>query len=307
MARPIDDKMYLTKPPKITPRAEKGKTGYDAIMSYRKNRVELLYPDYDFVDWEIYDWGRRNSDLFYPILSKKTPPNKSSGGSSGGGNYGGGTSTQERNYKWWEGYSVEGAPPWWKGFVTDDPSPEAQYLMVINSMIPYMSPEDQRYMGDYISRFSIKNSPFGVYNEPASQDTNRIPTVPKLEQTSDIQNTFLSKERARKMLDTLEKMRKAANLPEDKVGAGFRLFKSVAQDLNAFGASEGSGMTRANYLKYQSAIDQKLGETQAGDAQGFGEALRAVASPFFSAGRLFPVTRDETGRYHFSTQNPRWR
>lgn len=250
-------------------------------------------------------------DVYYAWDNKKPSGSNSGknigGRSSGGGNYGGGTGGQERNYKWWEGYSVEGAPSWWRGFVTDDPSPEAQYLMIINSMIPFMSPEDQRYMGDYISRFSLKNSPFGIYNEPASQDISRIPTVPKLEQTSDIQNAFLSKERARKMLDTLEKMRKAANLPEDKVGAGFRLFKSVAQDLNAFGASEGSGMTRANYLKYQSAIDQKLGETQAGDAQGFGEALRAVASPFFSAGRLFPVTRDETGRYHFSTQNPRWR
>ena len=221
---------------------------------------------------------------------------------SGGRQVDSSTGEERPEYKWWVGYQVDGAPSWWRGLVTDDPSPEAQYAMLINSMIPFMSPEDQRYMGDYLSRL-LPATPFKDYQPETSEDVSRIPAPPQMDSQS---NAYFSANRGRQMAETLEKMRQAAKLPEDKVGAGFRFLKSLAKDIETFGAREGEGITRSNLQKLFSSFDQKLAETQAGELQGFGELGRAVTNPFFSAGKLVNVFKDEQGNYRFGKQNPMW-
>lgn len=236
-----------------------------------------------------------------PIQFPKTTPKPSSAKSSGGSR--GGTadsSTEEKTTRWWVGYSVDGAPSWWKGLVTDDRSPEAMYAMLINSMIPYMSPEDQRYMGDYLSRFLPEH--FGDYKASA-EDTSRIPAPPQLDEQS---KTYFSAQRGKSMAETLEKMRVASGLPEDKVGAGYRFLKSLAKDIEVFGSGEGEGITRSKLARLYSSFDQKIGETQAGELQGYGELARAIANPFFSAGKLVGIQKDEQGNYRFQSRNPRW-
>lgn len=228
----------------------------------------------------------------------KSVPRSSKATSSRGG--AADSSAEEKSTRWWVGYSVENAPSWWKGLVTDDRSPEAMYAMLINSMIPYMSPEDQRYMGDYLSRLFPEH--FGDYKASA-EDTSRIPAPPDMDAQS---KTYFSAQRGKSMADTLEKMRVASGLPEDKVGAGYRFLKSLAKDIEVFGSGENEGITRSNLARLYSSFDQKIGETQAGELQGYGEVARAIANPFFSAGKLVGIQKDEQGNYRFQSRNPRW-
>jgi len=90
-----------------------------------------------------------------PVYSKSiynTPPEDSGGG--GGGYYyggGGGGGTGGRKVKYSPTYTMEGAPSWWMGMTPTALTGESAYFSLMNAMIPYMSPEDQRSTATYLS------------------------------------------------------------------------------------------------------------------------------------------------------------
>jgi hypothetical protein len=113
------------------------------------------------------------------------------GGSRGGG--GGG-----KRLRWNQaGYTGEGAPSWWKGILPNKFSATTEYATIYNSMIPYLSPEDQRIAAQHLSSLKLKKSGFETY-DPEVNTFGDIPT----EVTSDITEKFTSSDRARNALQT---------------------------------------------------------------------------------------------------------
>ena len=92
-----------------------------------------------------------------PSLSKTfgTSIYDQSGAGGGGGGYyyggGGGGGTGGRKVKYTPTYTMEGAPSWWMGMTPTALTGESAYFSLMNAMIPYMSPEDQRSTATYLS------------------------------------------------------------------------------------------------------------------------------------------------------------
>lgn len=74
-----------------------------------------------------------------------------------------------------------------------------------------------------------------------------------------------------------------------------------------FGKKEGYNMpTRADIVKMYSAFDPMLSETSGQQLGAYGEVARSLAQPFFGAGKLVNVGRDEQGNWKFTGQNKSW-
>lgn len=280
---------------------------------------------YDQAYWDAIKAREQSFKRWYEQLQQAFPPSQyqiilgGRGGydtkvrrlDSGGGSGGGGGAPQPVKITWKAAYTIEGAPSWWKGLVPSTNTPEAEYAMLINAMIPFMSPEDQVYMGSYLAR--LFPDAFGDYEKTMREQT-KIPSPPQLRTdvtTNPATGEFnpydiFQSSRGSKMADALERMRSAAGIAPDKMGAGYRFLHSLARDIEVYGARAGENITRANLAKLYGQFDQKLGETQAGALQGYGELARAIVNPFFSAGKAFQVMKDESGNYRFGYRNPRW-
>lgn len=282
---------------------------------------------YDQAYWDAIKAREQSFKRWYEQLQQQFPPSQYQivlggrggyntavyklGNTGGGGAATTGGSSQPEKVTWRSAYSIEGAPSWWKGLVPSTNTPEAEYAMLINAMIPFMSPEDQLYMGSYLAR--LFPDAFGDYEKTMREQT-KVPTPPQLRTdvtTSPATGEFnpydiFQSTRGTKMLEALERMRSAAGLSPDKMGAGYRFLSSLARDIEAYGSKEGEYITRANLAKLYGQFDQKLGETQAGALQGYGELARAIVNPFFSAGKAFQVMKDESGQYRFGYRNPKW-
>lgn len=283
---------------------------------------------YDQAYWDAIKAREQSFKRWYEQLQQQFPPSQykitlgGRGGydttitrldNTGGGSKttSGGGSSQPEKVTWRAAYSIEGAPSWWKGLVPSKNTPEAEYAMLINAMLPFMSPEDQLYMGSYLAR--LFPDAFGEY-ETTMRQLTKVPKPPQLApDVTTNPNTgefnpydIFQASRGTKMLDALERMRSAAGLSPDKMGAGYRFLSSLARDIEAYGAKAGENITRANLASLYGQFDQKLGETQAGALQGYGELARAIVNPFFSAGKAFQVMKDESGQYRFGYRNPKW-
>jgi len=110
---------------------------------------------------------------------------------------GGGPSTEEIN--WGEGYEVPGAPEWWVGLTPDQETEQSSYASMVNAMIPFMSPEDQRTAAASLALMYPDD--FGIYN-PENIEFGTIPD----EVTGEIRNLYLSSNRAERGLDSLSRM-----------------------------------------------------------------------------------------------------
>lgn len=283
---------------------------------------------YDQAYWDAIKAREQSFKNWYQQLQQQFPPSQYRIVLGGRGGYdtavyrrdntwgggeaaAGGGSPQPEKVTWRSAYSIDGAPSWWKGLVPSTSTPEAEYAMLINAMIPFMAPEDQLYMGSYLAR--LFPDAFGDYEKTMREQT-KVPTPPQLRTdvtTSPATGEFnpydiFRSSRGTKMLEALERMRSAAGLSPDKMGAGYRFLSSLARDIEAYGSKAGENVTRANLAKLYGQFDQKLGETQAGALQGYGELARAIVNPFFSAGKAFHVMKDESGQYRFGYRNPRW-
>lgn len=215
-------------------------------------------------------------------------------------NYGGGEAQSTPKVTWNSNYSIEGAPTWWKGVTPSTLNPDTEFASILNTLIPFLSVEDQRQMATSLSTlfpdaFSDYSPEKTNYDQPASTITNLT------------EQYMLSQKRATDVLSGLDKMREATGKSETDFGPGYSYVRNLAQTIKDFGAKEGQNTpTRRQILNMYSALDPMLAEAQGERLGAYGEAARVLTQPFFGAGKLVNVSKDDKGNYVFGKENKAW-
>lgn len=223
----------------------------------------------------------------------------------GGGYYYGGSSPQPQPsapppLTWAEKYQLEGAPTWWKGMVASQHTPETEFATIMNTLIPYLSTEDQRQFASSLSR--LFPDAFGHYSPEKSDLGNPSATV-----TPEQEQYFLSQKRAQDILGAMDKMKEATGKGDKDFGPGYEYVRQLAATMKDFGAREGYARpTRSQTIKLYSAFDPMLAEGKGEKLGAYGEMARSLAQPFFGAGSLIPVQKDQAGNWIFGENNKKW-
>lgn len=230
--------------------------------------------------------------------------NQNTGG-GGGSYYGSAPQPQVSNPEpppltWSEKYQLEGAPTWWKGMVASQHTPETEFATIMNTLIPYLSTEDQRQFASSLSR--LFPDAFGHYS-PEKSDLG----TPKGMITPEQEQYFLSQKRAQDILGAMDKMKEATGKSDKDFGPGYEYVRQLAATMKDFGAREGYARpTRSQVVKLYSAFDPMLAEGKGEKLGAYGEMARSLAQPFFGAGSLIPVQKDQAGNWIFGENNKKW-
>lgn len=230
-----------------------------------------------------------------------------SGTGTGGGDGGGvgGPAPSPSGLQWEETYSVEGAPDWWKGLTPSQMTPQTEIATLINNMIPFMSPEDQRTAAQNLAR--QYPDAFGHYS-PLVEDfpvPSEVPTA--------LRQRFQSSDRAQQALEALTNMAQSINRTPDDFGPGYGFLEQILDVLQDFGgggeffgdAPTLEGQTRLERQQMRAALDPLLAETKGQALSSFGPLAQMLSSPFFSSEPLAPQTETIAGNVIPGRPNPR--
>lgn len=206
---------------------------------------------------------------------------------------------------WDQKYSVAGAPSWWKGLVPSQLDPNTEYLMLLNSLIPFMSPEDQRTAASNIARTGASSggSTFDAFRsyDPAN---NPLPTAPIPDQMAgDIRNQFTGQDRANSILGTLNQLATIMGKSQTDFGPGYSYLRDLAATERDYGGTQAAPQTRRQYLQEVSALDPLLAESKGQALSAYGPAAQMLTQPFFSGGPLRNATKLQGGGYDFGAAN----
>ena len=237
----------------------------------------------------------------------------------GSGGVGAGGGDGEVDVKWSVGYTLDGAPDWWKGYTPDQVTPMSSYAAAVNAMIPFLSPEDQRTVASSLSR--LYPDAFGGY-DPQSQG---FPVPPTL--TGEDRTKYLSASRGMGAEYALDLLGRA--MGDKDLGEGYEFLSDLANALSNFGAEgdygvtggtwgdgnyygfpdmdelRDGGMTRLGHRQMMSAIDPLLAETQGEQLGAYAAIARMLSMPFFSGGTLMPQTQNIDGTVRYGYRNPK--
>lgn len=202
----------------------------------------------------------------------------------------------------WGKYNLDNAPEWWKGRASGS-SADRQFASVMNALIPFMSPEDQRTAASTLSRMFKQ---FESYNPLTNQGLT--PPVPS-EITDATKDPYESRQRAMQMLDAIQRMGKAGKIKTgtgQKVPAGVAWLQQIAdvlQDFGIGGATE--NLTSAQVQQLRAALDPLLAEGKGSGSKvsQYAEIARMITEPFFSAGQLWPTSQGAGGQFVYGTPN----
>lgn len=204
---------------------------------------------------------------------------------------GGGGPPKPPPLTWANKYTVEGAPSWWRGMVPSRLNAQTEYATILNSLVPYMSPEDQRYTASVLYR--LYPAGFGK-----TYDAERTPMeAPPAKLTTEERREMVSADRANQMLATLSKVRKLGGAKG--AGPGYKFLRQVATAQRDFGAKEGEGQTRQQYSQMAGALDPLIAETKGEKLSAFSELTRMITQPFYTAGKVTPTSELENGKTVF--------
>lgn len=211
------------------------------------------------------------------------------GGSKSGGKF------------WSEGYSIEGAPDWWKGLIPTGTSANSIYAAVANSMIPFMSSEDQQAIAQnlYLNYNKSKSKPFAGYSaEVADFGT------PATQITPEITKQFTSSERARnalKALDTLAGSASDSYRRRMRKNAGYKTLRQILSVMENYGGTDRNRQTRAEYSQLQTALSPLVSSLKNTQYEALASAL---TTPTFTAGNVVQISKNsDTGQYTFGVGN----
>jgi len=211
---------------------------------------------------------------------------------------------------WKDTYSTAGAQPGWRGMTPNKLNKTTQFYAMLNAMIPFLSPEDQRSIGTALSRYNYKyedkeGTHFSAPFKHLDPNKMNYPTPPS-ELTTQQRTYYTSAERARQAQLNLERMANSmgvkVNDRDRKLGPGYVYLKQVTKVLQDFGAPGSSGQTRRQQLQLLGQLDTLLKEGQGGALAQYGSIAARMAQPFFSARQLVPVQQAD-GTYKFGTYN----
>ena len=200
-------------------------------------------------------------------------------------------------------YDVPGGnkPSWWVNLQPADPTdaerPDVQYLMSLNSTIPYLSPEDQRNAAAQL--YTMAADAFSYYKPekigaviPHTADTIRMSAQPGL--TSIDTEYFASQRRAKDVMKALSNMREATVQGNRwKLGPGYTWLQQLVGALSSYGGQgpeERQSKTQRAALLGQ--LDPLLGMGQGAEIGPYANIGRMLTSPFFSQAVLGSTKRN---------------
>jgi hypothetical protein len=228
------------------------------------------------------------------------------------------------------------APAWWKALVPENASDaeraDVQALMMLNTLIPYMSPEDQRRAALQLyaaGAGSGEGTTFADFYDPDDIKTSKIPVSKLTALFSKKKNLevvdedyYASKKRAKGMMDILSQMREKTTGERGLLGPGYSWLQSIIGAIGEFAPERGEWVgggrgakrrwkkfegpqhqTRAQRLALRGMLDPLLAQAQSGALGPIGAIGQMIAQPFFSQTSLWPTTRDVTGTPRFGDPN----
>jgi hypothetical protein len=220
-------------------------------------------------------------------------------GGGGGGGGGGFSEPEPVPITWADTYNVEGAPAWWKGRTPSALDPNSEYAMLVNALIPYMSPEDQRMAGSNLAQ--LFPDAFGGYN---LEVTPPPPTAAVYQPAPKTQRAYFDQSRAIGALGTLDKVRTIMGKEPKDLGPGYQYLRNIATAHRNYGGTIPTPQTRAQYQQLMGMLDPLLGQAKNENLAAYGPIAQAFALPFTSSGPLRDTFKDETGRMRFGRPNP---
>jgi len=281
-------------------------------------------------EWEgLSQWGGVNYNVTYPeepeelqLAHSLSPTDQitlwdamANTPMDGGGGGGGGSSTlppilppstsetgyQPPEVKWETGtYEAAGenVPDWWRPMVpqsSDDYNrPDAVFTMMMNAMIPHLSPEDQVTVGRQL--YTMWGNDFSMYKD-LDVDAQISPEQAALGLEGNVAdvNYFRSPQRAQEAVSTLSNLRESTVEGNRwKFGPGYKFLQELMEAFGNVGKT-----TRANTVQTLGQLDPLLSSTQSGELAPFAPIANMLTNPFFSRFQLTPTSRTETGEYVF--------
>ena len=243
-----------------------------------------------------YCGGGGGGGLSVPVVSEELPPITS--------------------IKWKQGsFNLKDskAPTWWKSLVPENAAdmerPDVAYIAMLNTMIPYMSPEDQKRAAGLIYE-TVGGDQFGHYEQVQVQAPISAVTAGLTSQKGlpviDTQY-YQSAARASGAVDALSQLREMTVGGErEKIGGtgiGYRFLQDLLAQIQAFGGPRRDGQTRAQQLAMQGALDPIMAQAQTSEVGPVGVIAQMLSQPFFSQGSLYPFTKGGN-RVFFGQPNP---
>jgi hypothetical protein len=159
---------------------------------------------------------------------------------------------------------------------------------MMNLMIPFLSPEDQRTVASTLARVDPKN--FG-HLDPLQVEFEEVRDI-----TPDIRGYYTGSERPTQALVALNRLSGAVGKSREKMGEGYRFLQQVLDVSRDYG--EG-GLTKQEMAPLFAALDPLLQQNEL-----YGGLGQMLSQPSFSAGPLFNVRKTQDGRYVFGRPNP---
>ncbi len=270
--------------------------------AYANPNLPNAYGGLALIDGTVPEWAAGltstrqsgfKSDPSVDMGMPASPPNPEyqvyyRGGGGGGG---------RKPVNWREAYTVEGAPEWWRGLLPNQFNAQSTYAALYNAMIPFLSPEDQRTVAQHLGGLYSKRPMWQTYNPEATDFAK-----PPVELTPEMMEQFTSSDRAKKALQTLDKVASISGKKKG-FGAGYTFLRQLLKTMQDFGGGAvgaGNRQSRVQYQQMQSALDPLLASMKNTEFAGLAQQLTA---PFFTAGRVVPISKDVTGRYVFGSPN----
>jgi len=202
---------------------------------------------------------------------------------------------------WSSSYSVPNAPSWWKGMTYSGEDANSKYAMMLNALIPSLSPEDQRTMATYLYQTfnAIMPDAFSAYN-PEVANYGAIPKI-----NTELQAQYTSKKRATDALSALDSMVTGAGKPVTSFGEGYTYLRSLLGTMGSFGGESAiNKQTREQVVQQLGAVSPLLAQAK-GTLAPYASIAQALTTPFFSSGSVMPISKDAKGNYIFGDVNKR--
>lgn len=240
-----------------------------------------------------------------------TPPPSGGGGATGVGGAGGSApaaNVSDTAANWSSAFTAQNAPSWWSGFIPNSTilasDPNTGYAALMNSLIPSLSPEDQRSVASNLAQ--MFPTVFSDYNPTNwSAKDHPIPTT----MSEDLAAQYTGADRGQNTLQSMTDLMQKMGMTPDEMGPGYTYLQQVAKVLQDFGGTPGSPQTREQYVQMMAALDpllaQSSGSASTNALGAYGPIAKMLAQPFFSAGPVTPSTTNaSTGQTLFGAPNP---
>jgi len=277
--------------------------------------------------------GAEYTQVLKDYLSQRETAGVSLGGDGGGGDGGGGggpaiATVKELHEIQWKPTTFDvgsgTAPSWWTQQIptTEDDAadPRVNFMMTLNAMIPYLSPEDQRNAAAQL--YSMDADHWSAYkpeaiqvNVPVTEETalaaarEGTPAGPVINR-----EYFQSRLRSRDAINLLSQLRdQTVGGNRWKISPGYTLLQQILGASEQFGGGGSTGQfgsyadtgrqTRSQQLAQMGALDPLLAQSKSPEAGGFGMIAQLLSSPFFSQGGLNPTYQGPGGRVLFGRPN----